>query len=147
MATVFYAVEELLDLSDILGTSYTQIQAVNTAYVIIHRTGKFELEIHEWNRMTAKQKTWVQFKQFFQTSHWELRETSDITVEDAGMHHANMVHNVVSGLKEALKHDQAQTETQAVVQVPVDHVANAVQNTQQQWATQLQQMQSMMQAM
>ena len=69
MATVFYAVEELLDLSDILGTSYTQIQAVNTAYVIIHRTGKFELEIHEWNRMTAKQKTWVQFKQFFQTSH------------------------------------------------------------------------------
>ena len=58
-----------------------------------------------------------------------------------------MVHNVVSGLKEALKHDQAQTETQAVVQVPVDHVANAVQNTQQQWATQLQQMQSMMQAM
>ena len=34
-----------------------------------------------------------------------------------------------------------------VVQVLVDHVANAVQNTQQYLATQLQQMQAMMRAM
>ena len=38
-------------------------------------------------------------------------------------------------------------ETPTVVQAPVDHVANAVQNTQQQLATQLQKIQSMMQAM
>ena len=102
MATVFYAVEELLDLSDILGTSYTQIQAVNTAYVIIHRTGKFGMAIRNWNCMTEIQKTCVRFKHFFLTSQQELRKT---------------------------KQDQVQTETLTFVQAPVDHVANAVKNT------------------
>ena len=43
--TVFSAVEELLKFSDISETSYTQLQAMNIAYVIIHRTGKFGLAI------------------------------------------------------------------------------------------------------
>ena len=103
--------------------------------------------IREWNCMPAIQKTWVRSKQFFRTYHQELRETSDITVEDAGMHHANMVRDVVAGLQEAFQQDQAQTETLKVVQVPVDYVSTAMQNTQQQLAAQLQQMQVMMQAM
>ena len=42
----------------------------------------------------------------FRTYHQELRETSDITVEDAGMHHANMVRDVVERLSVALQqHD------------------------------------------
>ena len=90
IATVFSPVEELLKFSDIKGTSYTQIQSVDTAYVILHSMGKFRLEICEWNRMPAVQSTWVCFEQFFQTSHREPRETSDITVEDAGMNHANV---------------------------------------------------------
>ena len=60
------------------------------------------------------------------------------------MHRANMVRDVVAGLQEALQQDQVQTETLTVVQGPVDHVANAVQNIQQQLATQLNQMQAMM---
>ena len=74
-------------------------------------------------------------------------EMSELTIEDAGMHHANMVREVVAGLQEALKQDQVQTETSTVVQAPVDHVPNAVQNSQQQLATQQQHIQSMMQAM
>ena len=65
IATVFSAVEELLELSDITGTSYTKLQAVNTDYVILHMTGKFGLAIRECNCILAIQKTWVQFKQFF----------------------------------------------------------------------------------
>ena len=34
-----------------------------------------------------------------------------------------------------------------VIEAPVDHVANAVQNTQQQLSTQIQQMQAMIQSM
>ena len=45
IATVFSAVEELLKFADITGTSYTQLQAFNIAYVILHRTGKFGLAI------------------------------------------------------------------------------------------------------
>ena len=72
---------------------------------------------------------------------------SDLTVEETGMHHAIMVRNVVSGLHEALQQEQVKTETLAVVQAPVDHVANAVQNTQKQLAKELQQMQAIIQAM
>ena len=63
------------------------------------------------------------------------------------MNHANMVLNVVSGIQESLQQDQYQRETTTIMQTPVDHVANAVQNTQQQLATQLQQMQLTMQNM
>ena len=58
-----------------------------------------------------------------------------------------MVRNVIAGLQEALQKYQVQMKTPTVLQAPVDHVANAVQNTQQKLATQLQQMQAMMQAM
>ena len=75
---------------------------MNITYVILHRRVKFILTIREWNHMTTFQRAWVGFKQFFFTAHQELRETSDLTVEDAGMHHANMVGNVVAGLQEAL---------------------------------------------
>ena len=130
IATVLSSFKELLEFSDITGTSYTQFQAINIAYIILHRTGKFGLAIFEWNRIPAVQKMWVCFKQFSRTSHRELRETSNLTVEYVGMHHANMVRNVVAGLQEALQQEQTQTETPTSVQVPVDHVANAVQSTQ-----------------
>ena len=70
----------------------------------------------------------VRFIQFLRTAHQELQETSKLTFEDSSMHHANMVHDVVAGLQEALEQDQVETETTTVVQTPVDHVANAVQN-------------------
>ena len=57
-----------------------------------------------------------------------------------------MVRDAVTGLQEALQQDQFQTENLTVVQAPVYHVDNAVQNTQQQLATQLQQIQAMMHA-
>ena len=40
LATVFSAVEELIEFNDITSTSYTQLQSVNIAYVIIQRIGK-----------------------------------------------------------------------------------------------------------
>ena len=40
IATVFSAVEELIELNDITSTSYTQLQSVNIAYVIIQRICK-----------------------------------------------------------------------------------------------------------
>ena len=63
------------------------------------------------------------------------------------MYHANIVRDFVAGLQESLQQYQVHTETPTVMQAPVDHVANAVQNTLKQLSTQLQQMQAMMQAM
>ena len=144
ITTLFYAVGEILKLDDITGTSYTQLHSVNTAYIIIHRAGKFGLAICKWNCITELQNTWVRFKQFFCTSHQDLRETYDLTVEESGMHHANMVRDVVTGIQEALQQDHVQTKTPTVVQASADHMANTVQNTQKQLAPQLQQIQAMM---
>ena len=63
------------------------------------------------------------------------------------MHHTLMVRNVFAGLKRASQQEQSPTETPTVVQAPVDHVENMVQNNQQQLVTQLHKMQAMMQAM
>ena len=102
---VFSTVEELFEFADITRTSYNQLKAVNIAYVIIHRTGKSGLDIREYNQMPVIQKTFVRFKQFFWTVHQELRETHNLTVEDASMHHAKMVCNAVSGIQETLKQE------------------------------------------
>ena len=53
----------------------------------------------------------------------------DITFEDAGIHHANMIRDVVAWIQEALQQEQIQTETPTSVQAPVDHVDNALQST------------------
>ena len=54
---------------------------------------------------------------------------SDLTVEDVGMHHANMVRDVVAKIKEALQQEKTQTETPISVHASVDHVANTVEST------------------
>ena len=69
IATILFAVEELLEFSDISRTLYMHEQSVNIAYIIIHRTRKFGLEICEWSCMTTDQRTCIRFKQFCWTSH------------------------------------------------------------------------------
>ena len=63
--TVFYAVEELLKFSGMTGTSYTQEQSVNMAYIILQRTGKFGLSIREWNCMTQSRARGLGSSSFF----------------------------------------------------------------------------------
>ena len=63
------------------------------------------------------------------------------------MYHANMVRDVVAGLQEVLHQEQVPMENPALIEEPVDHVANQVQKTQKQLATQLQQTQEMIQEM
>ena len=49
-----------------------------------------------------------------------------------------MVRDVVAGLQEVLQQEQFLTENTTVIEETADHVANAVQNTHQQLATQIQ---------
>ena len=62
IATVFSAVEELLKFAYIRGKLYTQFQAINVTYIILHRKGKFRLVIHNYNCMPKVQKMWVSFE-------------------------------------------------------------------------------------
>ena len=96
------------------------------------------MEIRKWNRMTTVQKMCVGFKHIFWTVYQELRETSDLIVEDADMHHANVVRDVVAGLHEYLQKYQIPTENLTTMKEPNDRLENSVQITQQQLTTQLQ---------
>ena len=87
--------------------------------------------------MPAVQKTWVHFKHFFQMSHRDLRKTSDLNVEDAGIYHSKMDCDVVAGLHEDFQQEHTQTKILTSVQAPVDQVAHPVKITQQQLATKL----------
>ena len=115
IATVFSAVEELLEFSNITGMLYTQYQAVNISYVILHSMGNFVLAVREWNCVTKVQNKWVRFKQFFFTAYRELREKSNLTMEDASMHHAKMVRDLVAVLQEVLQQEQVLTENTTVI--------------------------------
>ena len=100
IASVFSTFKELLEFADIGGISYTQHHSANITYVVIHSTVKFSLSIHKYNFMPTVQKMWFGFKLFFRTAHRELQDTTYFTVQDVGMHHANMVCDVVSELQE-----------------------------------------------
>ena len=75
-------------------------------------------------------KKWVGFF-LISIEHRELQETMDLTVQDAVMHYANMVRDVVAGLQEVLKQEPVPVEASAVIQdTQVTHVVNAVQENQ-----------------
>ena len=46
----------------------------------------------------------------------------DLTVQDAGMHHTNMVSDVLEGIQEVLYQEQAPIETSVTVHEPHKHV-------------------------
>ena len=93
------------------------------------------------------QKTWVGFTQFFLKTHQELCEPSDLTIEDSGTHHTVMVRIVVAGIQESLQQEKSLTGNMTTMEEPINHVENAIKSTQKQLATQLQQIQAMLQTM
>ena len=131
IVTVFPTIKELLNFSDVTGISYLQQQDVNIAYMIIHKTGKFVLEIREWNAcLQYKRRGWV--SRIFLTAHQKLWETTYLNVKDAQMHHANTVRNVVAGLHEVLHQEQALIDYPTTVLEPHEHAAIVVQSNKQQ---------------
>ena len=79
--------------------------------------------------------------------HRELRNTTNVILQDVVIHHVNMVRNAISGMQEFLQQYQYPTNTLPVISEPNEHIHNAVQNTQHQLAAQLHQMQTMVQDM
>ena len=100
--SIFTKIEDLLEFSGAAGSLFTQPQCINIAYVILNKTGKFQLSIRDWNRKSSPQKTWINFKDPFRSAHKELRESTDITLQDSHLNHANLVKEVVEGVQQVL---------------------------------------------
>jgi len=59
-------INDLSDLANQAGTSYTDIQRMQKAYLIIQRSSRFNQHITEWNRLPLKERsTWKLFKNSF----------------------------------------------------------------------------------
>ena len=142
IASVFLVVDDLVKLSALASTPLSNAQQVNIGYIILHKTGKFSHPIIEWNRKPVVNKTWATLKTHFRKSHKMLRATTDLAAQDAGMHHANMVYDVVAALHDTMA-VPAEPEVVAVEVIPApspplnfdDQMANSIaaaNSTQQQ---------------
>lgn len=103
---IFNPVDDLVDYANAANFPYSNEQIINLAYIILMNTGKFGNYIREWNRKPPDVKTWVNFKSFFRNARTELNDTSELTAQDTNFH-ANMIQEIVRGLKEELQNDTA----------------------------------------
>ena len=80
--TLFTAVQELTDMAAMAGIPYSIPQTINMAYRVINNTRRFASAITKWNRKPPMETNWVNFKKKFRQAHEELRETTDLTVQE-----------------------------------------------------------------
>ena len=102
IARVFSVIDDLVELAVFAATPISIAQQFNIRYVVLHKTGNFSQPIVEWNWKPVVDKTWANFRTHFHTAHNELHANTVITAQDAGMHHNNMVRDVVAALQETM---------------------------------------------
>ena len=71
-------------------TLYTPLQVIGIAYQLIFQNGTFTDDCKQCKRQDPAYKTWTEFKIFFATAYWELRELQ-ATTAGSGYHTANLV--------------------------------------------------------
>ena len=119
---VFQAVEDLCDYAEAANCPFNQKQAVNIAYIIFNRTGRFKDGVREWIRRPVQQKTWVNFKLHFLQAHTELRETEDLSLGDTpSFNQANLIQQMVCAVvQEQMQQMQVAPPTAPDVQETTD---------------------------
>ena len=154
IASVFWVVDDLVKLAALAATTISIMKQVNIGYVILRKTGKFSQPIVEWNRKRFVDKTWDNFKTHFCTAHKELHATTNLMAQDAGIHHANMVRDVVAALRETLstpaEPEVVPTEENRAPSLPLNfnnQMANAMATSDANQQQMFQQMKTMIETM
>ena len=80
---IFTAINDLVDFAELAINNITQRQCVTRAYIILNKSGRFIEAIKARNRRLPAQQNWIAFKTYFRQSHTELRETTNLTLEQA----------------------------------------------------------------
>ena len=108
--------------------------------------------IKTWNRINPIQQQQINFKTRLRTTHQELTETGEITIEDAGYHQANLVNYIVAHMSGipftyspqdpdyTLTPNTSPTIVPTVQPIPVANVATYVSNIISQILTSMQKM-------
>ena len=94
---VYQAIDNLMTMGSAGHAPYTSSQAVNMAYIILSKTGKFETSLREWIRKPQVDKTWVNFKAHFTAAHKELKKLGSIAINNtATFQQANLIQQMVA---------------------------------------------------
>lgn len=94
---VYKAIDDLMAMGAAGHSPYSPTQAVNMAYIILSKTGKFETSLREWIRKPQVDKTWVNFKVHFTAAHKELKKLGSIAINNtATFQQANVIQQMVA---------------------------------------------------
>ena len=92
---LFNQLEEGQEYAEAGQAPLSTLQLINTAYLLVFKTGVYRDACRDWNRRTPITKTWANFKQDFNLANQELRDLQSLSHGAAGFqapnHHANHV--------------------------------------------------------
>ena len=126
---VFNAIENLTEFAVAAGIPYSNKQIVMLAYNIFLKTGKFGTYIIEWNKKPFDIQTWINFKQHFRNGLKEIRDTTDLMVNETP-YHANMIKEIIAGVRNELS-NIPQYQQQPGISDQSDFYANQLLDAQQ----------------
>ena len=87
---IFSAIEDLQELEELAGRSFTSYQIVDIGYLIMSKHRIFRSDMQKWLRRAAFDQTWPELKTFFLEIHQELRDT-DTLVNDLDYRSASAI--------------------------------------------------------
>merc|ERR1719148_486318 len=99
------AVEDLVEIGELVGRSYSPLQIVDLGYIVLAKNIIFRGDILKWVRRPEVDETMANFKLTFTDAHQELRDT-DASVDELGFHSANaIVEQIVQQLRTGIPND------------------------------------------
>ena len=91
MSTFFDEIEDLRDLAVAVDNEYSRQQLVKFRIHIIKNTWEFEYELRIWYGLARSERTWDDFKTYFEAAHIILKTTRGKTMQSSSFHQANML--------------------------------------------------------
>jgi hypothetical protein len=141
--TIFNAINKYTGVAEAAGSDETPEQLINLAMILLTKSGIFANDIRRWYDRPVIEKTWPRFKTHFREAQKAIRNSTP-TVDQLGFHNANIVQQIMTGLRDQSINDDRQPENNHSNDAPnepapIQETANATQQTN----TMLSQMQEM----
>ena len=92
MANYIRRIEQCQQLASDAGIAWTDAQLVQRAQTVMGKCGLFRDEYKEWVRRPRAEKSWVDFKRYWQQRYAEYEHLSKLTAAESGFE-ANLIHN------------------------------------------------------
>ena len=81
---LFQQIEEAQEFAEAGEAAYSQATLLNTAYILLFKTGQYKDACREWNRKPTANKTWANLKIDFTEANAELREFQNLQQSTQG---------------------------------------------------------------